>query len=417
VAVLGFAALNGIALVPMYPILSLDVFYYMAADRIWSVYHENPFVVPPLQAAHDPFFPYTMWGHYPLPYGPLWPWITQAASSFGGGDVARTLVAFKVLCLLGFFLGTAGIAWAAGAIHPQRRLSSICIFAWTPLTLLELVGNGHNDAVCLIPAIVAIGFWARQRSVPTALAGAVSFLLKATMAIVLPALLLASARRELAAHRLGRWLWTHMVPIAILYVLAWAPFRSDAALGFLRETEQYYQSVTSLVATGLPAGTLLREQVLRVLQFVLLGGFAGYYAFQLRFMLREGPDALRAIWRIMLVFFLVVSSFFSPWYFVWPLAIAALLAERRTTTLTILLCLGGLTSYLVPFVVRPALSPMLGPWAFNALGFGIVVGPFLVGLILMRREVSGPGRGLRSVEPTESHDDSSAIRERAVARR
>src|SRR5262249_33127172 len=43
----GFSLLTGAALLPMYPIFSLDIFYYMSADRIWSVYHENPFVVPP----------------------------------------------------------------------------------------------------------------------------------------------------------------------------------------------------------------------------------------------------------------------------------------------------------------------------------------------------------------------------------
>jgi len=95
--ILSGSVLSALALLWMYPVFSLDIFYYMAADRIWSVFRENPFVVPPLQAAHDPFFPYTRWGHYPLPYGPLWPWVSALTSSFGGGMMEPTILGFKAL--------------------------------------------------------------------------------------------------------------------------------------------------------------------------------------------------------------------------------------------------------------------------------------------------------------------------------
>src|SRR5437762_4370568 len=36
--VAGFGFLCAMALLPMYPIFSLDIVYYMSADRIWSVY-------------------------------------------------------------------------------------------------------------------------------------------------------------------------------------------------------------------------------------------------------------------------------------------------------------------------------------------------------------------------------------------
>src|SRR5207244_9668873 len=91
--VYGSGLVCALVLLWMYPIFSSDVFYYMAADRIWSSFRENPFLVPPLQAAHDIFFPYTRWGHYTLPYGPILPWITAGPAALGGGGLVSTLSA------------------------------------------------------------------------------------------------------------------------------------------------------------------------------------------------------------------------------------------------------------------------------------------------------------------------------------
>ncbi len=399
----GGAIVLGLALLPMYPAFSLDIFYYMSADRIWSLYRENPFVVPPLQGAHDPFFPYTAWGHYPLPYGPLWPWITQATSRFGGGDVAQTLLAFKGLAVVGYLLCTAAITWAVGAVRPDRRLTATCIFAWNPLVLLELAGNGHNDAVCLVPAIVALGLWARRRSVPATVALAVSFLTKATVVVIGPALLVASLRRAVESRTIGRWLWTHLIVAAALYLVAWMPFRSSTAAGFWREADQYYQSVTALAMALMAAGLSadMRPVGLRVVQVALVGGFVAFYFFQLRALGHEGREGLRAMWRITVVYFLVVMPFFSPWYIVWPTAIAALLAERRTTQLTTLLCIGSLSTYLVQFVLRPVVGPGWPMWPFSALALALVVTPFLFGLVLTR----GVENELEDRPPT---DDSNA---------
>ena len=127
ILVCGFGAASAIVLLAMYPIFSLDIFYYMNADRIWSVYRENPFVVPPLQGAHDPFFPYNAWGHYPLPYGPLWPWITRATSFFGGGAILPTLLAFKGLSVIGYVSCLPILAWAVKVTRPERKLTAAVV--------------------------------------------------------------------------------------------------------------------------------------------------------------------------------------------------------------------------------------------------------------------------------------------------
>ena len=217
-------ALAALALLPMYPIFSLDIFYYMAADRIWSVFRENPFIVPPLQASHDPFFPYTSWGHYPLPYGPLWPWISALTSAPGGGLLAPTLVAFKALGVIGYLVCLPLVAWAVTGLHPERRLLGTCTFAWNPLVLLELAGAGHNDAIALIPAALAVGLWCRRASLGTALTLALSFTVKATVIVLAPALLWASFHRAYVTREIPRWILIHVLPALALVGLIWLPF-------------------------------------------------------------------------------------------------------------------------------------------------------------------------------------------------
>ncbi len=380
-----FGVLSAAALIPMYPVFSLDIFYYMAADRIWSVFRENPFVVPPLQAAHDPFFPYTAWGHYPLPYGPGWPWITEATSHFGGGNVMRTLFAFKLLGTFGYLLCLPAIAWAAAGLHRDRTLTALCIFAWNPLVLIELVGGGHNDAVALVPAALAVGLWARGSTIAGALAGLMSVLVKASLGVLMPALLWASFSRALRSRRLVSWTASHLLPALVLYGIAWIPFTGGGfPQGFLREGDQYYHSLTALTIAMLPPD--LKVLGLRVMQIALSGVFLLFYASQLKALAVEGRPAIHAMWRIVVVFFLLVSPFSSPWYMVWPTLFAAVLTERHTTTLNTLLCVGALGSYVIQFVVRPLTMPPLGWVHMNALGLAVALGPFLIGWLVMQRQ-------------------------------
>jgi hypothetical protein len=387
--VVGFGVLAALVLLPMYPVFSLDVFYYMAADRIWTVYRENPFVVPPLQAAHDPFFPYTTWGHYTLPYGPLWPWVSAIASRAGGGEIGQTLLAFKALGVAGYLLCLPAVSWAVAGLSPNRRLLGIAIFAWNPLVLLELAGGGHNDAIALIPAALALGFWVRKASAAAALAIVVSFLVKATIAVLAPALLWAGFRRAVSSRTLPLWFALHVVPGLALIVLAWAPFWSVHSTGGLgREVEQYYHSLTAVILSLLPQDW--RATALRTLQGVLLIAFAVYGLTQLRHLSTEDRNGARALWRVLIFYFAVVGPYYAGWYMMWPTLIAAVLAERRTALLTAALCLGSLATYVVEFFLRPAIGQAIGWAMLNALAVLAAFGPFVALWWILSRQPSKP---------------------------
>lgn len=381
----GFAAASALVLIWMYPIFSSDIFYYMSADRIWTVFHENPFVVPPLQAAHDLFFPYTRWGHYTLPYGPLWPWISAATSAFGDSEVLRTLVLFKALAVLGYLATLPLVAWATGRIQPGRQLTATCIFAWNPLVLIELAGNGHNEGIALVPVILGLGFWARRASAATALGLAASFAVKATVLVAMPALLWPGLRRATRAGQLPLWLLTHAAPGVALLVLAWVPWNFAGVAAPFREVGQYYLSMSALLMTLLPSDqstVALRLWQAAGLALVVLVCFR-----ERTTLAAEGRPALRVVWGLSVLYWLIIAPFYSPWYFLWPILFAAPLADRRVTMLTALAAAGALCTYVVQFIVRSSV-PMTAA-QLNALGMLVASLPYLVGWWWGKRTSAG----------------------------
>ena len=133
-----------------------------------------------------------------------------------------------------------------------------------------------------------------------------------------------------------------------------------------------------------------KEGALRLIQLSLLAIFVVYYLSQLGDLSTEDAPALRSMWRIMVLYMLLVAPFYSGWYMVWPTFVAGLLAERRITALTTLLCVGSLGTYLVQFVIRPLAVPALGPFELNTLGALAASGPFLAGcaILLWRKRLA-----------------------------
>ena len=147
----------------------------------------------------------------------------------------------------------------------------------------------------------------------------------------------------------------------------------------LREAGQYYQSPSALIAAALPPGA--NPAPVRIVQIILFLIFAAAYLSQRKTLAQEGRPALTAIWGLTVLYFLAVTPFLSAWYMIWPVLYAAALAEPRVTRLTIMLCAGALTTYVVQFVVRPALN--LGGMETSGIGLALIAVPFLAGLIWM----------------------------------
>jgi alpha-1,6-mannosyltransferase len=145
------------------PLLSSDIFGYIAWARMGLLHGLDPYAHGSLVAPHDPSFAFWRWGlGAGSPYGPAFTVGSYLTAPLG---VAGALWAFKAAA------GAAALAcvWLVAAC--ARRLGSDPVRAaafvgLNPLLLVWAVGGGHNDLILV--AVTLAGVWlalaARERS-------------------------------------------------------------------------------------------------------------------------------------------------------------------------------------------------------------------------------------------------------------
>jgi len=141
-----------------YPMLSYDIFNYMFHGKILWLYGANPHTVAPISFEGDLWLRFMRWVHTPSAYGPIFTVIESPAYLLGFGKFVPVLYLMKATMIL-FYIWCVSLV---GQIGSQLKLNknvivlSQLLLAFNPFLWLELVVNGHNDAVMLALLLYAI---------------------------------------------------------------------------------------------------------------------------------------------------------------------------------------------------------------------------------------------------------------------
>src|SRR4051794_15510311 len=202
IALPGVVALTAIfALAP--PLLSTDIFNYIAYSRMGVLHHLNPYQHGAAAIPNDPSFPPSghLWNHTPSAYGPLFTLLSYALVGLGVGGEMWALKGIVALASL----GCTALIWLCARRLGMRPLTAVLFFALNPLLLVYTIGGGHNDVLMALPllggALLVLTGWP--------LLGGVLFVVaigvKLSAAIVLPFVVVAarSRWRVLAGVALG----------------------------------------------------------------------------------------------------------------------------------------------------------------------------------------------------------------------
>jgi len=147
---------------------SYDLFNYIATAKVTYTYHENPYIVMPIEIPNEPYLAFTRAANKVALYGPVWIAITAVPHYLGGGNIWRTIIAFK-------FMNVAVYLFTAYFIYyVTKSKKNVIFFALNPLILIETLVSGHNDIYMMILAIVGFLMW-RQRGLKSKLLGGLSF--------------------------------------------------------------------------------------------------------------------------------------------------------------------------------------------------------------------------------------------------
>ncbi len=350
------------------PLFSRDLFSYLAQGDL-ALHGYDPYMYgvsvlnDHLSANVDP-----AWQNTPAPYGPLFILVAKAVVLITGQSTVVGVVALRMTMCVGLVL----LCWALPRLAERlggRPTVALWFGAANPLVLAYLVGGGHNDLlmVGLLAAgtvLVLDGRFRRGFLVVT-----LAFAVKATAGVLLPFLVWiwmsrtdGSPRRRFATA-VSNGVAVVVATFGACSVLAgvglgWIPaLRATSSviewLSLPTAVGQLTHTVASLFGTVDPQGFL---SVARSIGWLVLAALVGRQWWLARL---GTPEQIIRRAAVALLVVTVFSPATLPWYFSWPLVMAAGLAWSGRW-----LVVGAFSSVWIVLVTFPDGTTGLYDWAY-----------------------------------------------------
>jgi hypothetical protein len=328
------------------PLISQDVFGYLAFARMGALHGLDPYTHVAAEASSDPVFQFVGWPFKNSPYGPLFTLVSYATAPLGLAGGLWVLKVLAAACSLG---AVALIARAARRLGHSGRWAAAFV-GLNPVLLVLAVGGAHNDTVILLVLALSLALTAgaspHLRAGAAALVGGVG--IKVTAGIVLPFLVLsAPGTRERIRVAVSAGLC-----LLALVVVGLVGFGVHA-LGFLNAVGEQQQ----LVAThSIPAETARLVGLSGTPSWwrhLYVAGFLVVLAVALWRTARGADWRVAAGWTMLAL--LLSTAWLLPWYAIWLLPLAAVSGDRRLRAATLLFCAYAVLIHLS--LANPILSP------------------------------------------------------------
>lgn len=176
---------------------SYDIFNYIFTAKTVLLYHQNPYVVKPLDfQGIDIMLSFMRWTHLASAYTPFWIGLSLLPYLLSFGTLLISLWTMKLVPLL--FYGIC--IWSIGRIltitNPKLRLLGIAAFAFNPLVIIEVLVSAHNDIVMMAFALLAYEYFLKKDVYKSFLFFALSVAAKFITIFLLPLYLLKWSARK-----------------------------------------------------------------------------------------------------------------------------------------------------------------------------------------------------------------------------
>jgi alpha-1,6-mannosyltransferase len=333
------AALNVLALVAP-PLLSSDLFSYIAYGRLGAMYGINPYLHGPNLISFDPLYQLigVQWTHTPTVYGPLF---TALSYPLAGLGIAANVFAYKGIAALSL-LAIVALTWQAARLRGIDPVKAVALVGLNPVIVVYGVGGGHNDLLMLAILVAGIYVLLRQREGTGGAIIIAATAVKLTAGMLLPFALAAGAGRRVATSERARLLTGAALAAAVFSILGLVLFGAGPLhlLGTLTgiQGEGGSHSITGFVLNALGLGRFnpALGAVLHVAYVVIL-------VWLIRQVWVGKLDWITAAgWAV--VGLLISAGLLMPWYIAWLIPLAALSSDRRLWLTAIGLTSLGLTS-------------------------------------------------------------------------
>jgi alpha-1,6-mannosyltransferase len=325
------------------PVLSVDLYSYLA-DGASAKSGLNPYMHAPREWGNTPFGAGLKgygWRatHGVAPYGPLWILFMGALGS-AGPVFPYSMVILKAVLLACNAACAVLIARILGEIRTEAQLLGSIAFWWNPIAL-ETVAEGHNDAAMAMAVLLGLWLTLRRRQFTGGtLALLCGVLIKYVPVILAPPFLVYRWRTE-GRGRLRGLALSGLLSI-LLCLLLFTPFwaGSQTFAGVFAGMERKFTAGTSGVLFAMlsriagpgPAG---------VMTPLLVGGVLLVTVLVLSARAIDEKRLIGSCATICLVYVLVASPRFWPWYVILPVALLCATGTRQALLLVVILTCGA----------------------------------------------------------------------------
>jgi hypothetical protein len=328
------------------PLLSQDVFGYMAYGRMGALHGLDPYTHFPSEAAFDPIYPFVGWPFQHSPYGPLFTLVGYATAPLG---LAGGLWAFKGLACVASLGAVALIARAASLEGRSARWTAAFV-GLNPVLLALAVGGAHNDTLLLLATGAALLLTAGARPRPRAAAATLvaGVGVKLTAGLMLPFAVLGAPRGARAGAA-----WSALLGLVVLSIIGVLGFGVHV-LGFLDAVREQQQLVAVHSIPAETARLFGLNGTPAWWRHLFLAAFAVVVAVQLVRTARGADWRVAAGWSTLAL--LLCTAWLLPWYAIWLLPLAAVSGDRRLLGAALLFCAYAVLIHMS--LADPVLAPV-----------------------------------------------------------
>lgn len=204
-----------------FPMLSNDIFNYIATAKVTYLYKENPYIIMPIQIPNEPMLAFLHASNKVSLYGPVWIILTVIPHVLSFGNLIVSIYTFKLFVGL-FYVGLVWIIWKLS----KHDSFAVAFFALNPLVISETLIAGHNDVVMMFFVLLSWLLLQRKKIGVSLIALVLSILIKYASIILLPvyaiSVLLMIRKRSVDWEKMTWWCALSMYGIFLL-----SPFREE----------------------------------------------------------------------------------------------------------------------------------------------------------------------------------------------
>jgi alpha-1,6-mannosyltransferase len=336
---IGMACLNAVVLLAP-PLLSTDVFSYVAYGRLGAMYGTNPYLHGPITIAMDPLYQFVplRWVTTPTAYGPLFTALSYLLAPLG---IAWNVLAYKAIAAASSVV-IAYVVWNAARLRGLNPVKAVALVGLNPVIVVYGVGGGHNDLLMLAILVTGVYVLLRHNERTSGALFVAATAVKLTAGLLLPFAVAQSASRRDGARSRRAVLTGVAVAAVVAGLFSFAVFGSGPL--HLLDTLQGIQQQGGVNSIpGLLLTVLGLTKLSGAVGLVLDACFVICLVWLVRRVWRGELDWITgAGWATVVL--LITAGLLLPWYVGWLVPLAALSTDRRLATTAIVMTGVGLTT-------------------------------------------------------------------------